>query len=174
MARIAKFLKGLRQWSCTIESGTPGGLVQNGDGTSYYTDSGIGIIIMPSGLGYFLASPSTAIPSYSPLVFTVEVGNVIENTDTDNDGVPSILEDLNGNGYLFDDNTDSESESSAGVFARANFQDADDDDDGVLTRIEISDANCNLLSAPYPDSNGDQTPDYLDPDIQREDCDEDQ
>ncbi|NKI33511.1 FKBP-type peptidyl-prolyl cis-trans isomerase [Croceivirga thetidis] len=164
---LPNFLRGYANGIAELTSGTSEGLVQNGDGTSYYNDSGIGIIIMPSGLGYFLASPSTAIPSYSPLVFTVEVGNIIENTDTDNDGVPSILEDLNGNGYLFDDNTDSESELSAGVFARADFQDTDDDDDGIPTRTEISDAEGNIIF-PYPGSENGGVPDYLNPDVQRD------
>lgn len=164
---LPNFLRGYGNAIANFKSGTTAGLVQNGDGSSYYTNSGIGIVVMPSGLAYFLGSPSTAIPSYAPLVFTFEVGNVIPNTDTDNDGVPSILEDLNGNGYLFDDNTDVDSEANAGVPPFANFRDNDDDDDGVSTRDEISDADGNIIT-PYPDSDGDGTPDYLDPDIQRD------
>ncbi len=164
------FLRGYANGISNFTSGTPEGLTTNNDGTSSYSNSGIGLIIMPSGLAYFLGNgPSGGIPSYSSLIFTVEIGNVIENTDSDNDGIPSTLEDLNGNGYLFDDNTDQEEEESLNFPQFANFQDSDDDGDGVPTLTEISDSNCNIVF-PYPDSNSDGTPDYLDPDVLREDC----
>ena len=72
------------------------------------------------------------------------------------------MEDLDGNGYLFDDNTDLDSERNAGVLPLADFRDSDDDDDGIPTRDEIEiDANGNIT---FPDSDGDGTPDYRDPD----------
>ena len=159
---LPNFLRGYANGIANLKSGTPEGLVLNSDGTSYYTDSGMGIVIMPSGLGYFLSSPSAAIPSYAPLVFTFEVGNAIPDTDTDNDGIPSIMEDLDGNGYLFDDNSDFESEQNAGAPPVANFRDPDDDDDGIPTRDEIEiDAMGNIT---FPDTDGDGIVDYLDPD----------
>ena len=106
-------------------------------------------------MAYFNNSPSSLIPSYSILMFKVELGLYVEDTDLDNDGIPSIEEDLNGNGYLYDDNTDEDTFS--------NFRDADDDGDGVSTKREISDDNGNIIK-PYPDKDGDGIPDYLDPD----------
>nr|WP_299175722.1 hypothetical protein [uncultured Allomuricauda sp.] len=149
-----------------IKSASTDGLVVNTDGTFMFDDSGIGLIIMPSGLAYFNGTgPSGGLPRYANLIFQVEVGRVIENTDNDNDGVPSILEDLNMNGFLFDDNTDTQAEADAGLtIGFSDFQDADDDGDGVSTRNEISDDNGNII-LPYPDSDGDGTPDYLDPDV---------
>ncbi len=140
-------------------------LIDNGDGTAYYSDSEVGLFFIPSGLAYFSDS-RTNIPNYSNLIFQVELGSFIENTDADNDGVPSIMEDVNQNDYLRDDNTDRESEINASLRSFVpNYLDVDDDDDGVLTRTEISDANGDIIT-PYPDSNNDGTPDYLDPDIQ--------
>ncbi len=146
----------------TISSASEGGVVVNPDGTFGFNDSGIGLMIMPSGLAYFAGGgPSGDLPQYSNLIFQVEVGRIIEDTDSDNDGVPSILEDINGNGYLFDDNTDSDTENIGGAFA--DFQDGDDDGDGVSTRTEITDDAGNIIF-PYPDSDGDNIPDYLDSD----------
>ncbi|MBO0342654.1 MAG: hypothetical protein VX798_02690 [Bacteroidota bacterium] len=143
-----------------LKAGTSDQVVENADGTYSVTNSGMGIIVIPSGLGYFNSSGSALIPSYSPLLFKVELGLYVENTDRDNDGIPSIEEDLNGNEYLFDDNTDLEEEPFNPL---ANFRDADDDGDGVSTKNEISDDNGNIIT-PYPDSDGDGIPDYLDPD----------
>ncbi|MGW9685818.1 FKBP-type peptidyl-prolyl cis-trans isomerase [Flagellimonas sp. 2504JD1-5] len=148
-----------------IKAASTNGLVVNPDGTFEFNDSGIGLIILPSGLAYFNGTGAAGgLPRYANLIFQVEVGRIIENTDNDNDGVPSILEDLNMNDFLFDDNTDAQGEEDAGLTIRfANFQDADDDGDGVSTRNEISDDNGNIIF-PYPDANSDGTPDYLDPD----------
>lgn len=156
-------LRGYSNGVSNIKSGTNDGLTINEDGTVSFTNSGIGLIIMPSGLAYFNSTgPTGRLPRYANLIFSIEVGNVIVDTDNDNDGVPSRLEDLNGNGFLFDDNTDGDDEPINVSFA--NFQDADDDGDGVSTRNEISDDNGNIIF-PYPDSNNDGTPDYLDPDV---------
>ncbi len=141
-----------------LKAGTSDQVMENGDGTYTVANSGMGIIVMPSGLGYFNNSGSSIIPSYAPLLFKVELGLYIEDTDRDNDGIPSIDEDLNGNGYLFDDNTNVEDEPFNPL---PNFRDADDDGDGVSTRNEITDENGIIT---FPDSDGDGTPDYLDSD----------
>ena len=71
----------------------------------------------------------------------------------DNDGVPAFEEDLNGDGNLFNDDSDGD-----GI---PNFLDTDDDNDNVPTLIEIiNDENPDE----YPDFDGDGIPDYLDPD----------
>lgn len=143
-----------------LNAGTADQIVENGDGTYDISNSGMGIILMPSGLAYYNKPNSNLIPYYAPLLFKVELGLYVEDTDRDNDGIPSIMEDLNGNGYLYDDNTDIDQESYTIL---ANFRDADDDGDGVSTKSEISDDNGNIIY-PYPDSDGDGIPDYLDPD----------
>ncbi|MEZ4970157.1 MAG: hypothetical protein R2814_10995 [Flavobacteriaceae bacterium] len=75
-----------------------------------------------------------------------EVNLLATNTaDHDRDGVSTILEDLDGDGDLFNDDTDGD-----GI---PNYLDADDDGDGVLTKDELGDA----------DNNG--VPDYLDKNI---------
>lgn len=138
-----------------------GDTVLNPDGTYEIPDTGIGLMILPSGLGYF-NSIAGSIPAYSPLIFKVEIGKIVENTDYDGDGIPSIFEDLNQNGYLGDDNTDLESEKSLGSAQYPNYMDSDDDNDGIPTRDEIEiDDNGNIT---FPDSDGDGIPDYLDAD----------
>ena len=70
----------------------------------------------------------------------------------DNDGIPRNQEDLNGNGNLFDDDSDGD-----GI---PNFIDTDDDNDNVPTSVEIINNDGDEL----PDNDEDDTPDYLDPD----------
>lgn len=142
-----------------MKAGTPGQVVENGDGTYQILDRGIGIIVMPSGLAAFNRSVGAA-GTYAPVLFKVELGLFVEDTDSDNDGIPSIQEDLNNNRYLLDDNTDAD-EEPFNVPPRPNYLDADDDGDGVLTRDEIIIENGEIT---FPDSDGDGTPDYLDPD----------
>lgn len=138
--------------------GTP---ILNEDGTFEITDYGVGLVVFPSAFGYY-NNATGLISEYSPLIFKIDLMAVNE-ADHDNDGVPSYLEDLNGNGYLYDDNTDLASEEgSSSISTVSNFLDNDDDNDGKLTRDEISDADGNIIF-PYPDSNNDGIPDYLDP-----------
>ena len=131
------------------------GLQQNSDGTvSFNDDFGIGAVFIPSGLGYFASPPAgSGIPAYEPLIFNIQLYRSIES-DHDGDGVPSWREDVNGNRRVNDDDTDDD--------RAPNFADRDDDGDGVSTRDEISDEDGNLIF-PYPDSDADGTPDYLDP-----------
>lgn len=140
-----------------------GNVVENPDGTFTVEDYGIGLIIMPSGLGFFNAAQGI-IPAYSPLIFTVDLFT-LKTTDHDGDGIPSILEDVNGDGYLYNDNTDEEQERASGSFLRfMNYLDADDDNDGVLTIDEINlDEDGNLV-LPFPDADNDGVPDHLDRD----------
>lgn len=143
----------------------PGGeIVVNSDGTFTVEGYGIGAIFFPSGLGNF--NNSGTFDAYSPLIFKIDLFTV-NSADHDGDGVPSILEDRNMNNFLYDDNSDLDVEDSFGVVRIADFLDTDDDGDGVLTRTEISDADGNII-LPYPDSDGDGTPDYLDVNILRD------
>ena len=137
------------------------GPIENGDGTISYEGYGVGAIFIPSGLGYFNRSSGNIITAYSPLVFKIDAFAFEPNTDTDNDGIPSILEDVNNNGNLNDDNTDGDFSQSGAIY---NYIDPDDDNDGIPTRDEINlDADGNFLS--FKDTDGDGVPDHLDNDL---------
>ncbi len=72
--------------------------------------------------------------------------------DQDNDGVPNVYEDFNGDGDLTNDDTDMD--------LNPDYVDDDDDDDGVRTDAEVMfDADGNPA-----DTDGDGTPDYFDTD----------
>lgn len=75
----------------------------------------------------------------------------IDLSDTDNDGVIDINEDVNGNNNLDDDDIDGD-----GI---PNYLDEDDDGDGVNTADEDYDNDGNPAN---DDTDGDQTPDYID------------
>ncbi|UCE69584.1 MAG: FKBP-type peptidyl-prolyl cis-trans isomerase [Flavobacteriaceae bacterium] len=162
LARIQGPLQGARGFSEGMPFFKAAGIVDvNPDGTVNSRDGGVGMIIMPSGLGYFNRPASSVIPRYAPLIFTVELF-IVEETDHDGDGIPSILEDLDGDGYLYNDNTDEETErATPGAPLRVNFLDNDDDGDFTPTREEIIINPDGSIT--FPDSNGNGIPDYLDP-----------
>ncbi len=153
------FLRGYSQALAEFNVGDS--IVENPDGTTEISNSGVGVIFLPSGLAYFNGN-SAGIPSYSPLIFKVSVGLYIPDTDYDNDGIPSIQEDLDGNGDVTNDNTDENEERRRRVPLQPNHIDPDDDGDGIPTRDEIViDAQGNIT---FPDSDNDGVPDYLDSD----------
>ena len=126
---------------------------KNSDGTvTASNDFGIGAVFVPAGLGYYGSTSSPYI--YSDLFLTFNVYSVRTNIDTDGDGVIDLLEDVNGNEFLGDDDTDEDNIPDYG--------DLDDDGDGTLTIDEINIAEDGTVT--YPDTDGDGTPDYLDPD----------
>jgi FKBP-type peptidyl-prolyl cis-trans isomerase FkpA len=137
---------------------TGSAVIENGDGTFTYEDYGIGAIFMPSELAYFNTPSSNLIPLYAPLVFRVDAFAFEANTDTDQDGIPSILEDLDMDGNLNNDNTDSADEIQTII---VNYRDADDDNDGTPTLEEINlNADGTFLS--FKDTDEDGIPDHLD------------
>ena len=164
LASLQGPLQGARGFSEAMPNFKTGGnVIDNGDGTFTVEEYGVGLMIMPSGLGFFNSAQS-GIEAYSPLIFSIDLFTY-NQTDHDNDGVPSIQEDVNGDGYLYNDNTDEQAEEDAGLTLRfSDFLDQDDDQDGTLTRDEISDENGNIIF-PYPDDNGDGVPNYLDPNV---------
>lgn len=129
-------------------------IITNPDGSISFEGYGIGAVFMPSGLGYYVDPPSTSvIPTYAQLIFAFQLYEN-EMGDQDGDGVPSVVEDLNGNKLEEDDDTDGDS--------LPNYADSDDDNDGRPTSDEIEiDADGNIT---YPDEDGDGIVDYLDPD----------
>jgi len=142
-------IKGFKEGLPKFKAG--GNIVDNDDGTFTIEDYGVGLLIIPSGLAYF--SGTQVGPSYSPIIFKVEL--LVSNTaDHDQDGVPTIEEDLDGNINPVDDDTDED--------GLPNYLDTDDDGDDLLTKDEISDEAGNII-LPYPDSDGDGVPDYLEP-----------
>jgi len=135
-----------------LEFGEASGFVVNEDNTvSWNDDFGIGAVFLPSGLGYFNASPPS-IPAYSPLIFSFQLYGVNE-ADHDRDGIPSYMEDLDGDQILFNDDTDGDS--------FPNYLDPDDDGDGTPTVEEIIINEDGSIE--FPDTNSNGTPDYLDP-----------
>lgn len=133
-----------------LQNFAPGSYTVNQDGTYTFENYGQGILIIPSGLGYFNITQG-AIPAYSPLVFLVSVFTT-NQSDHDNDGVLSIDEDADGDGNPYNDDTDQDNIS--------NYLDIDDDGDGILTKDEY---DVNLDGIP-DDTDGDGIPDYLDND----------
>ena len=101
--------------------------IANPDGTTTYTNFGVGAAFIPTGLGYFF-STDNGIPIYSQLIFTFQMMES-QVGDQDSDKIPSIYEDINSNGTVFDDDTNNDGEP--------NFADADDDGDGRLTINEV-------------------------------------
>ena len=99
----------------------------NPDGTVSFTNAGVGVMFLPSGLAYFSGGVAN-VPVYSNLVFKFDVYQS-QVKDHDNDGIPSYLEDLNDDLDLSNDDTDDN--------GLADFVDADDDGDTVLTINEL-------------------------------------
>ena len=144
--------------------------VINSDGTVTYNNPGIGIMFLPSGLGYYSAAAGS-VPVYSNLIFKFKVFQS-EVNDHDFDNVPSHLEDLNGDYDLTNDDTDEDT--------FADFVDSDDDNDGTLTIDEDLEPDSDLTvdrdgdgdptndigdgDPTNDDSDGDGIPNYLDPD----------
>jgi hypothetical protein len=131
----------------TAESGP----TENPDGTFTYSNYGLGVMFLPSGLSYFNLPP-LGIPIYSNLMFKFEL-YTSEANDHDNDGVFSHLEDLDGNENITDDDTDGDEVPD--------FLDGDDDGDGVLTINEDLDNDGDPTN---DDSDMDGVPNYLDED----------
>lgn len=116
-----------------------------------FNDYGLGVMFLPSGLGFFSQS-RIGIPSYSNLVFKFALFQTEEN-DHDNDGVPSYLEDLDNNSIVLDDDSDTDS--------IPDYLDFDDDGDGVFTINEDLDEDGDPTN---DDSDNDGIPNYLDTD----------
>lgn len=140
-------IRGFKEFTSFLKRGD---VIINNDGTYDFENFGIGFVIMPSKLGYYDNSTSK-IPAYSPLIFQVNL-HTLNVTDHDLDTINSIEEDLNGDNDLFNDDTDGD-----GI---PNFQDIDDDNDGILTKDEYDQNGDNVPD----DSDNDGIPDYLDSD----------
>lgn len=101
-----------------------------------------------------LGNQTTDVTTGNFTVPTTDLGSqmsCVDLTDSDNDGILDIDEDLNNDNNLDNDDTDSD-----GI---PNYLDEDDDGDGVNTADEDRDNDGDPAN---DDSDGDQTPDYLD------------
>lgn len=141
-----------------IEYLKPGGTsTSNPDGTVSVEGFGIGMFVFPSALGYYNVNDSglrTRLGgAYPPLIFLVDLLK-FDVADHDRDGIPSIQEDLDGDKNLFNDDTDED--------RTPNYNDIDDDNDGILTKEEITINPDGTIT--FKDSDGDGTPDHLDKD----------
>lgn len=128
----------------------------NEDGTVDYTNPGMGVMFLPSGLAYFSEARGIISP-YSPLVFKFELLQYFEK-DHDNDGVPSYLEiGINATNESIDTH-----EKLIGIDTdgnlNPNFLDTDDDGDGILTINE----DLNKDGDPTNDIGANGIPNYLD------------
>ena len=140
----------IRGWTYGMTHFKGGKNITN-NGPITYENGGRGIIIMPSGLAY--RNTLTSPLRNRCLYFYVNLYDLVEDTDHDNDGVPSIYEDPDGNGDPRDDDSDSD-----GI---ANYFDVNDDDDGILTKDEDLNGDGDPRN---DDTDGDGTPNYLDDD----------
>ena len=131
------------------------------DGSVTYTNHGVGVMFLPSGLGYF-STGAGGIASYSPLVFKFDLLQMKEN-DHDNDGIPSYKEDLNNDGEftIADPEDDTVTHDDTDGDSIPNYFDSDDDGDGVLTINEDIDGDGDPTN---DDTDNDGTPNYLDAD----------
>jgi len=138
-----------------FKTGTP--TPPGNDGVITYDNYGAGVMFLPSGLGYYAGTVGSDGPAYSCLVFSFKLFD-LQRMDNEysissstggivilGDGVPDYLEDVNGDGYVYDfrnttkypnppakliDDTDKD-----GI---ADFVDFDDDGDGFSTRFELT------------------------------------
>jgi FKBP-type peptidyl-prolyl cis-trans isomerase FkpA len=151
----------IRGWSEGFPQFRTGWTSSNPDGTILYNDFGVGVMFVPSGLGYYNKA-SENVPSYSCLVFSVKL-YVVRRYDQDADGIPSYQEDLDGDRYMnyFAKGVDNLDDTDKDGIP--NFGDFDDDGDNYATRGEVKDKNGNYYPfALIPDCDGDQTkPDRL-------------
>lgn len=156
----------------------------NSDGTVSYNNVGVGVMILPSGLGYYSAG-TQGIGPYRCLIFKFDLLQT-EVNDHDLDGIPSFAENYDGDFDINDEDTDAD--------GLVDFVDNDDDGDGVLTinelmpneyvvdtnmgeeeptlsvgEYEVSRTNVNgvitIKTVKIVDSNNDGTADYLDENI---------
>ena len=148
----------IRGWSEVFPLFKKGTYTSNSDGTVSYKDFGAGVVFIPSGLAYYNSGQGT-IPSYAPLVFNFKLYEVQRN-DQDGDGIPSYLEDLDGDGYMYSfTNTtlyptkpttnpdDTDGDEVPDCF------DVDDDGDNYTTKLERSYKDANGVTKYYDFAN---------------------
>lgn len=123
----------IRGWAEIFPKFKTGTYASGPDGIINYSNFGAGIMFIPSGLAYFALPTTSGIPAYAPLIFSFKLYELQRN-DNDNDGIFSYQEDINGDGYIRDNETtyedDTDQDGTPDAF------DLDDDGDGFSTRDE--------------------------------------
>ena len=118
-------ISGYRQFLPELKTST--GVSTDATGTVSFQNSGVGVVFIPSGLGYYNLT-RTLIPAYSPLVFRIQL-HTLRERDHDRDGILTKYEDVNGDGNYYNDDTDGDN--------TPDYLDVDDDGDSYLTKYEI-------------------------------------
>ncbi|KAB1159507.1 peptidylprolyl isomerase [Tenacibaculum aiptasiae] len=144
----------IRGWTYSFIHFKGGENITN-NGPITYVNGGKGILFIPSGLGYREVGRAPILANEN-LLFYFELRDLVENTDEDRDGIPSIFEDLDGDGDPRNDDTDGDN--------RPNFTDLDDDGDGKLTKDEDANGDGDPRND-FSDPNKPTVPDYLNRDI---------
>ncbi|AOR27519.1 hypothetical protein FORMB_04630 [Formosa sp. Hel1_33_131] len=114
-------------WGRVMPEFNVGTFITNSDGTVSFDDYGMGVMFLPSGLGYY-ADYQETIPSYSNLVFKFELLQS-ETADHDFDNIPTYMEVIEADYDLFGKDTDED--------LVVDFVDGDDDGDGTSTADEV-------------------------------------
>lgn len=144
----------IRGWSHGFTN-FKGGKNITDNGPITYENGGNGVLFVPSGLAYANTGQGPILPNEC-LLFYIDLYDIVKDTDHDNDGIPSINEDIDGNDDPRDDDTDAD-----GI---PNFFDLDDDGDGTLTVNEDANGDGNPAND-FNDPNNPTLADYLNPEI---------
>lgn len=152
-------------WKEIFPQFRPGDVISIDGQPNLYSDFGAGIMFIPSGLAYY-NNAQGAIPTYAPLIFSFKLYDIIR-LDQDGDGIPSYLEDLNQDRYIYvDDLGVASPEDDTDGDGIANFMDIDDDNDGTLTKTELRRPRANpSMPFTYYSYNGAVEDDLSTPDI---------
>lgn len=146
----------IRGWAEGFPQFKTGWTSSGTDGVIKYNDFGVGVMFVPSALGYY-NNVRTGIPEYSPLVFSIKLYS-LKRFDKDADGIPSYQEDLDGDRYMYYFATGVPNADDTDGDGVPNYADFDDDGDGYATRGEVKDSKG--VYYPFdliPDCSGDQT-----------------
>ncbi|CAL2103002.1 Peptidylprolyl isomerase [Tenacibaculum sp. 190130A14a] len=147
---LAGVIEGWRQGFVEFKGGEN---VTTTGGPLTFANDGKGILFMPSGLAYRNLGSGGGVPANANLIFYFNLHDIVEDTDHDNDLVPSIYEDPDQDGDPRNDDTDGD--------RVANYLDSDDDGDGKLTKDEDTNKDGDPRN---DDTDGDGVPNYLDRD----------
>lgn len=149
-------ISGFRRFSSLLKASES--IAVGSDGEVNFNNYGVGVVFLPSGLGYYNASQLN-IPAYSPLVFTIRLHSV-RDRDHDRDGILSKFENGNNEEDLYSVDTDNDN--------IPDFLDLDDDNDNVRTLLEIKNPATNkpFPFAEIPNCPGGSLKKHLDPTCQ--------
>ena len=132
-----------------------GGKNITNNGPITYENGGRGVLIIPSGLAFRNLSAGS-VPGNSNLIYYVNLFDLVENTDHDNDGLPSYLEIADASVQSDPRFVDTDGDRIP------NYLDADDDGDGRLTKDEDTNGDGDPRND-FSDPNNPTLPDYLNP-----------